>query len=187
MIKEKNKFGLKKWNKRGQVESIIIFFFLVIAIFIASIIVLRLTNTIITPFSQMLNNTGMPGSQQASAVVSNVQTRFAGVWDWVVVLLFLFNVLILFISAFLIDIHPAFAIIYIIAVIFLFVFGNSMLYVLDNVWNTFASDLEASQTPLQQFIINNFNVIMLGIVFLTGLIAYAKFKFFSGMGTGGNY
>jgi len=173
---------LKK-NKRGQAQSVIIFFMLVVAIFMVSIIVLRITNSVITPFSQVLNNTSPQGSQ----AVDKVQERFTTFWDIAVVLMFFVNVMILFVSSFLIDIHPAFVILYIFALIFLFICGNFALYSLDNVWELVGTDVETAQTPIQQFILNNFNLILIGIFVLSGVIMYAKFKLFSGMGTGGNY
>jgi len=173
-------------NKKSQVESIIIFFGIVIAIFITSIIILRITNEIMTPFSNQLKNMSSEGVQ-AGTEVASVQNKFASIWDWVIILLFLFNIILLFISAFLVDIHPAFLIVYIIAIIFLVIFGNSFAYVIDSVWDKMGTSVETAQTPMQQFIINNFNIIMLGIIALSGIIMYAKFRMFSGQGTGGNY
>lgn len=182
---------IKRLNKKGQVESIIIFFFLLIAILITSIIVLRITNAILTPFQQRIGNLSITGAEQSADVIYKVQTNFNKVWDWVIILLFAFNILVLFITSFLIDIHPAFAIIYIIAVIFLFVFGNSMLYVLDSIWNNsnIATDYELQNTQMQQFLINNFQLILLGIFFVSGVIIYAKIKYFGSgnSSVGGNY
>jgi hypothetical protein len=39
---------------------------------------------------------------------------------------------------------------------------------------------------MQQWIINNFGIVMLGVVLLSGVIMYAKFKLFNGQGAGGN-
>jgi hypothetical protein len=170
-------------NKRGQAESVIIFFGIVVAIFIASIIILRLTNSILTPFANQIE----PYSNQSATVVRSIDTSFAGIWDWVVILLFLFNLVLLLVSAFLVDIHPAFLIVYIIAVVFLVIFGNSFAYIIDKVWEGVGTPVETLQTPMQQFIINNFNMIMLGVIALSGIVMYGKFRFFGGQGTGGNY
>lgn len=171
-------------NKKGQAESVIIFFGIVVAIFIASIVILRLTNSILTPFANQIE----PYSNQSATVVRAIDTNFAGIWDWVVILLFLFNLILLLVSAFLVDIHPAFLIVYIVAVIFLVIFGNTFAYVIDSVWGAVGrDDVETLQTPMQQFIINNFNIIMLGVIALSGIVMYGKFRFFGGQGTGGNY
>jgi len=170
-------------NNKAQAESIIIFFGVIVAIFIASIIILRITNSILTPFADQI----APFNNDSANVVRSIDISFAGVWDWVIVLVFLFNVILLLVSAFLVDIHPAFLIVYIIAVIFLVIFGNSFAYVIDSVWSAVGTSTETAQTPMQQFLINNFNLIMLGIIFLSGVVMYAKFKLFGGQGTGGNY
>lgn len=182
-----SKINNKRMGKKGQAESIIIFFVLIVAVLITSIIVLRITNSVITPFSNALNNTAGPVGQTASSAVNYAQSKFTSVWDWVIILLLLFNIIILFVSAFLIDIHPAFVIVYIFAGIFLFIFGNFALGALDAVWGGMGTAVETAQTPLEQFVINNFQLIMLGIYVVSGVLMYAKIKLFSGQGTGGNY
>jgi hypothetical protein len=171
-------------NKRGQAESIIIFFILVVSIFVAGIVVLRVVNEFTTPFSSQIGNI----TAQAGEAVTYTHNKFTGFWDTAIIFMFIINTLLLFVSAFLVDIHPAFIIVYLLAIIFLFIFGNMYLNVLDGIWNGLATSVEASQSPLQIFIINNFNLIMLGIVILSGVVMYAKFKFFGqGGGAGGSY
>lgn len=171
-------------NKRGQAESIIIFFILIVSIFIVSIVILRVVNEVTTPLASQLGNINV----QAGDAVTYTSNRFTSFWDTAIIIMFIINLLLLLMSAFLVDIHPAFIIIYILAIILLFVFGNMYLNVLDSVWNSVATPIEASQSPLQIFIINHFQLIMLGIVILSGIVMYAKFKFFGqGSGTGGNY
>jgi hypothetical protein len=174
-------------NKKSQAQSIIIFFVLIVAVLAVSIIILRITNSVITPFAEQLNATGTKEAIQASGAVSFAQSKFTAVWDWVIILLILFNVVILLVSAFLVDIHPAFLIIYIFAGLFLFIFGNSALGALDAIWGGVGTSTETAQTPLQQFLINNFQMFMLGIYVLSGVVMYSKIKWFSGQGTGGNY
>lgn len=174
----------RRKNKRGQAESIIVFFVLIVAIFIVSIVVLRIVNEIVSPFATQLNSTSI----QASQAVTYTQNKFTSFWDTAIIILFAINVILLLVSAFLVDVHPAFILIYIIAIIFLFIFGNYALYALDSIWNKLATATEINQTPMQQFIINHFQTIMLGIVILSGIVMYSKIRFFSqGTGIGGNY
>jgi hypothetical protein len=171
-------------NNRGQAQSIIIFFVLIIGVLIASVVVMRMTNEILTPFQSQIGNM----SSQAGSAVANVHTKFNQWWDYFIILLFAINLIILLVSAFLVDIHPAFLIVYIITIIFMFIFGNYALLALDNIWNMMGTSAEQAISPLQQFIINNFMLIMLGVVFLSGIVMYSKFKFFGNMGAGGgNY
>lgn len=170
-------------NRKAQAQSIIVFFFLMVALFIAGIIILRLVNNVLTPFAVNLNNS----APAVSSTITALQTKTGTFWDYALVLFFVFNVLLLFISAFMVDIHPAFIILYILSVFFLVIFGNSMLTVLDQIWLMMGTDLETAQTPMTQFIINNFTIVNLGIIVLSGIIMYSKFKLFSGRGAGGSY
>lgn len=170
-------------TKKGQATSIIVFFMLIVAILIASIIILRVTNAIVTPFKAVINNT----NAQAGSAVDFLQNRYTTFWDIAIILLFAVNVLLLFISSFMVDVHPAFVIIYIFSVVFLFVFGNLALSALDAIWGLVGTSVETAQTPLQQFLINNFQLIMIGIVVLSGVVMYAKFKFGNGGGASTSY
>lgn len=169
--------------RKAQIPSVIIFFGLVVGIFIASIIILRITNEILTPFEAQIGNI----SESAGASVGYVHERFTTWWDVAVVSIFFISVILLFVSSFMIDIHPSFVILYIVALIILFMFGNYLLLVLDNVWFAVGTSTELDQTTMQRFIINNFNIILLVIFLLSGVIMYAKFKYFQGQGQGGNY
>ena len=167
--------------KKAQVESIIIFFALIIGVFIISIIILKLTNSILTPFNTAIGNISAPAGEASR----QVQTSFVKWWDWVIILIFILNIMILLISSFLVDIHPAFLILYIFAVLFLFVFGSTALSALEAIWGETSMAAEAGQMPLTSWMINNFGLVMLGVVILSGVVMYAKFKMFSG--AGGSY
>lgn len=170
--------------KKAQAQSIIIFFGLMIAILIVSIILLRLVNEVITPFQAQIGNI----SATAGSAVSSVHDKFTHWWDYLIISMFFINLLILLVSSFLVDIHPAFVVIYIVTIIFMFMFGNYALLLLDSVWNNVGTNIEVTQTPIQQFLINNFQLIMLGVVILSGVVMYAKFKFGQNYGSGGgNY
>jgi hypothetical protein len=172
-------------NKKGQAESVIIFVGLIVAILIISILILRITNEILTPFANQMGT--LEGGNESATQINNIHNSFTGMWDWVVLILFFFNVILLLVSAFMVDIHPAFLLVYIIAIIFLVIFMNTFAYVLDSVWGAVGTSVETAQTPLQQFLINNFSMIILGIIFLSGVVMYSKFKYFGGQGAGGNY
>ena len=172
----------KKIGKKAQAQSIIVFFMLCVGVLIASIVIFKLATSIIIPFQAQIGNMSAP----AGEAVGYVYHQMATWWDYAIILVLGLNVLILFVSSFYIDVHPAFAIIYIIAIFFMFIFGNYALGALDAVWNAMGTGLESS-TQLQQFIINHFQLLMLGIVILSGVIMYAKYKIAPNTGLGGNY
>jgi hypothetical protein len=167
-------------NKKAQAADIIVFFGLAIAILIVSIIVLRVVNEIITPMAPIIGNQ----SAAAGAAMTSVQDSFTSWWDYAVVLLLAVNVIVLFVSCFLIDVHPAFIIVYVIAVMFLMLCGNFALDAVDSIWfHVGRASIEGTQTPMQQFIINHFQTILFGIIILSGVLMYAKFKWFGGGGS----
>lgn len=176
-------------NKKGQAFSIIWFFIIVSGVFIVAVLLMSFVNTILEPFKNQVQLV----ANDSYAPVNKIQTSFNSVWDWMVVILFLFNVIILLFSAFLIDIHPAFLVLYIIAVMFLLMFGSTILGALNDLYdpaevfgtgNVTAGGNAISNMPISSWILSHFTLVILGIIILSGVIMYSKFKF----GTqGGNY
>lgn len=177
-------------TKKGQALSIIFFFIIVLSVFIVAVLIMSLVNTVLDPFRTQISTI----SNQSGQAVGQVQTSFNSVWDWCVVVLFIFNVVILLFSSFMVDIHPAFLIIYIIAVMFLMMFGSTILGSLDAIYNpsgvfgtgnVTAGGNAISNMPVTSWILNNFTLVMLGIIIISGVIMYSKFKLNSN--SGGNY
>lgn len=161
------------FNKKGQALGIIALFAVVVAIFITSALIINITNKVLTPFSDTLSTI----SEDASDRVSSTNQMVNKWWDYAIVLIFIINVIMLFISSFLIDVHPVFIIIYIFALMFLFIFGTSALSTIQDLYlnDNLAEGLQ--YTPITNWIVNNFMIILLGIAVLSGVIMYAKFKF----------
>jgi hypothetical protein len=177
-------------QKKGQALSIIFFFIIMLAVFVLATLLMSFINTILTPFKEQIQ----PLSNQSASNVGAIQNSFNSVWDWAIVLLFFLNVIILLFSSFMVDIHPAFLIIYIVAVMLLMMFGSTILGALDALYNpagvfgtgnVTAGGNAIQYMPLTNWFLNNFTMVILGIVILSGIIMYAKFKF--GQQGSGNY
>jgi hypothetical protein len=177
-------------NKKGQALSIVFFFIIILSVFILGVLLMSMVNTILDPFREQISLV----SNESATTVGVIQNKFNSVWDWTIVILFLFNVVILMFSSFMVDIHPAFLVIYIIALMFLFMFGSTILGSLDALYNptgvfgsgnVTAGGNAYANMPLTFWMLNNFTYVILGIAILSGIIMYAKFKF--GNSTGGNY
>jgi len=188
VIKRKPLF--KNKGKKGQALSIVFFFVIILSVFILAVLLMSLVNTILTPFRE---NIRLVDNNSANTV-GVIQGKFNAVWDWAVVFLFLFNIVILLFSSFMVDIHPAFLVIYIIAVMFLMMFGSTILGALNDVYdpagvfgtgNVTAGGNAIGNMPITSWMLNNFTMVILGIVILSGIIMYAKFKMNSQ--GGGNY
>ena len=177
-------------NKKAQTMSIIFFFVIVLAVFILAVLLMSMVNTVLNPFKEQINQT----STNAGTTVNLVQNKFNAVWDWVVVMLFIFNLVILLFSSFMIDIHPAFLVLYIISVMFLLMFGSTILGSLNSIYdpsgvfgtgNVTSGGNAIGNMPITSWILNNFTLVTLGIIIISGIIMYSKFKF--GSQAGGNY
>ena len=169
-------------NKRGQALSIVVFFAVIVAVFITSVVIMYFVNSMLTPFQSSISNI----STTAGTNVATIQNGFNKWWDYATVLIFVINTLLLFISAFLIDVHPAFLLLYIFALLFLFVFGIGVIGSVQSIWNadpaigaTTFSDA-VSKMPITNWLVNNFSIVLLGIAILSGVVMYAKFKFANG-------
>jgi len=173
----------KKTNKKGQATSIVFFFVIILAVFILAVLLMSLVNTVLEPFRNSLAI--MPGANSSVDSVEKIQTSFNSVWDWAIAFLFLFNLIILLFSSFMVDIHPAFLILYVISVMFLLMFGSTILGALNEIYspsgvfgtgNVTAGGNALQHMPLVSWLLSNFTLVILGIIILSGVIMYAKFK-----------
>lgn len=167
--------SLIKDNKKSQTLSIIAFFAIMLGIFVIAFILMSFVNTILDPFQSNVGNV----SSVAGQTVGNVTGAFNKWWDYAVIFLFFLNVIILLVSSFLVDIHPAYLIIYIIAVVILFTFSGDIVGSLSGLWEDDPSNPfqnAVAHMPLTSWILNHFTFVTLGIVVLSGVIMYAKFN-----------
>jgi len=160
---------------KGQI-GIIAMVGLFIGLLIIAPILLNIVRTTTNEFADALNTT----NPNAATQVNSIEDSFTGFWDWVLVILFGLNVIMVFISAFFIDTHPAFVLIYIMMAFFLMVFAPNMLDAVDEVW---AQPQYSTETGMHlagtDFVRTHFGGIILSILILSGIIMYAKFKYFS--------
>lgn len=158
-------------NFKGQIEiPIITFTAVIIGLIILAPFVLKISNSILTPFGNAIGNV----TEQAGTNVNFVKETFVNFWDFVLLCTFLINVVLLLVSAFLINTHPVFLILYIIFGMFLFSFAPSVLDVVDKIYDDPNFALEVSQLPIMDFFREYFGFILLGIFFISGIIMYAK-------------
>jgi hypothetical protein len=173
-------------SKKGQIEfSILVFIAVIVGLLVIAPIMLKIVNTILTPFGSSIGNQ----SVMAGASVTKIQGSFTDFWDWVIVIAFLVNIILLLVSSFLIDTHPIFMIIFIVFGIFTFIFAPMVLDAVDKIYEqpTFTGATDGTdittQIPMTDFLRTNLNIILLGIYFLCGIIIYSKFKMLGGGNT----
>jgi len=147
----------------------------IIALLFLAPIFLNIVTTTTGKFATALNAT----DSNAADTVTGITNTYTGLWDWVLIIVFGLNVLLLLISAFFIDTHPAFLLVYIMIAFFTMAFAPNILDATDKIYNNahYAGDV-AAYLPFMDFLRSNFGAVILGIIVLSGIIMYAKFKYF---------
>ena len=167
-------------SKKAQF-GIITFVGLMFVLLLLAPFVVKIVRSSVGGFSDAITTV----NAEAGANVDAIEDTFINMWDWVIFLVFSLNVLLLLISSFFIDTHPAFVIVYIMAVFFLMMFAPSMADTVETVFydsamtNMTTGHQAGALLPTTEFLINNFGTVLLGIIVLSGIIMYAKFKYFT--------
>lgn len=176
-------------KNKAQLGGVILFVFLLVAIIIIAPVILKLSTSFLNPIATKFSE--IDATNKSADVVVFTKNKITGSFDWVIMLIIIFNILILLISAFLIDINPAFLVIYIIGAFVLVITAPFSIAAAEKIYTmsqfTTGSDNVVQYIPMTEFILNNFGVVIVGVLILTGIIIYAKVKFFSQGGQSGNY
>lgn len=175
-------------KRKGQIDGgIITFVAVVITLLFLAPILIKVVSVPLQGFSSSLSS--IDSSNTSTNAVEMVRTKYVGLLDTVVLIMFLILIIVLLVSSFLVDIHPAFIILYIMSLMFLFILGPSVLGSLTTIWESDQfNDVSVpggpndivSNLPMSQFILDNFFLIILGIAILSGIIMFAKFRSKSG-------
>jgi len=158
-------------NRKAQMD-IYTFIVVVVALLILAPIMLKVVNSVLGGFSTAINST----SQVASENVDYIQTSFVTFWDWLIAIAFLVNIIMLFVYAFLTDTHPVFALFYLIGVVITLMFAHYVIVPIETIFGMSQFSTEVIQLPITGFILQTFDLILLGIIIVTGIITYGKFK-----------
>lgn len=164
-------------NNKGQIDyPLITFIVIVIGLIILAPFMLKIVNEVLTPFSAGVGNV----TAEAGTSVTHIRDTFINFWDFVIIAGFLFAILLLFISSFLVETHPFFLIIFILLSFFTFLFAPSFLDVLDTIYNSSQFATEVSTLAMIDFIRTYLGIILVGIYFVCGVIMFARFRFGGG-------
>jgi len=163
--------------KKGQLDfPVLTFIVVVVLLVILAPIMLKIVNEVLTPFQARVGNmTAVAGTN-----VATVYSGFVNFWDWIIIIAFVLQVILLFISSFFIDTHPVFVALYILMCFLMMIFAPSMIDIVDKIYDSSQFLTETTQLPFTDFIRSNFAIIILGIMVLSGVVIYGKLKFFRG-------
>jgi hypothetical protein len=166
-------------NKKGQFDfPLITFAIIVIGLLIIAPIVLKVVRGTVTPISESLGNMSVASGAQASANMNYVLGVYVSFWDGVIMFAFLEAVILLFISAFLIDANPFFMLLYILLLFLTIVFAPEILEAVDRIYEANAFAEEVALVGMTDFLRLNFGLVLTIIGVLTMIIIYAKVRYF---------
>jgi len=158
-------------QKKGQADIVILIGILV-SLMILAPVMLKIFNSIVVETIPILNES----SVDAGSAMTKVSSTFTTFWDYLIVIAMFVAIITLFISAFMVDTHPIFLIMYIMMAFGLMTFSNYLTAPVTNILGMGEFATELGQIPMTSFMITNFNLILLGVIVLSGIILYGKFK-----------
>jgi len=173
-------------NRKGNLAGLAFFIVLLLSLIIVAPIILKVGTEVLGKTSNAFAK--VDTTNKSSDTVNFVQGKLTGTIDWFVMFLVLINILLLLFTSFLIDVHPAFLVIYIIGAFFLVVTLPYTAAVAEKIYGMSEFSTTVGYIPMTEFLLNNFGVVIVGVFFLTGIIIYAKIKYSSGASqSGGGY
>ena len=172
-------------KRKGQLDHPIIgFFVLALGLIIIGGIFMKLFVEIKTPLANSLGNT--TGGAEGQAGVNKVLNTAITFWDKIIVFAFLFGIIFVFISAFLIDVHPIFIVLYLLINFIFMLFGPSIIesisIIYDPLNGAYFGDSVLHNLPFTVWIAQNFGVFIVGLMIATGIIIYTKLSWNKGIG-----
>lgn len=170
--------------KRGQIDNpLIIFAIIVIGLLMVAPIVLKIMREVQSPVAAALGNVSGGAGEVAQANFNKVISTGINFWDKVMIFAFIVSVILLLVSAFLVDAHPFFVILYIMLNMFLILFAPSIVQAVDNIYDSPYFAQETAMLSFMDTIRQNYAVFLVGMMVLTGIIIYGKLALFGGGNT----
>ena len=149
-------------NKKAQMD-ILAFAVVLIGLVILAPIVLNLFFTIMDSVGTQFNEI----SNQSANAVASVKNTYTGFFDFVVIGIFVFNALLLFVSAFLVAVNPAFVVFYVLLCLFTIIFVPQLLVAAESIWGADIISTTTVYMPVTQFLMNHYGLILM-IIMETG-------------------
>jgi len=170
-------------NKKGQFDfPIVTFAIIVLGLILLAPIILKVVRSTVQPFADTLGNEssgmGGVGGDLAEQNTKYILGVFVNFWDGVILFAFLIALIMLFVSAFLIDVNPFFIILYILVFFLTIMFAPEILGSIDKIYEANAYAEEVALIGFIDFLRLNFGLILTAIGVLTMVIMYAKVRYF---------
>jgi hypothetical protein len=173
-------------GKRAQIDFPVIGLIVVgFVLLISAPLILKVFNTVGPGMASAYGNMSNGQGTVAQTNVNYVFTTGAGLIDKMAIALFVIACIIMLISAFFVDAHPIFIILYIFVAFLTILFTPHIISVIDTLYSQAALTTEVGQLTYLSFLKDNFVLLILGFIVITGVIIYGKVFLFNSNGGGG--
>lgn len=163
--------------KKGQMDFPILYFVVtIIVLILIAPILLKVVKIPLAHFSSAVGNQTLEAGQR----VDFISGTFVTWLDKVILIAFLTTIILLFLSAFLVDTHPVFLVFYVLLSFFTMLFAPTAITALEKVYYGGQFTEEVAYLPFTEFLLNNFGILLVAIMVVSGVIIYAKYKTGSG-------
>lgn len=160
-------------NKQGS-NSIVGFLVIAITMLILGVILLYIITAIFSPLATQFGTL----NPEAGNILTFILNTFTNFWDWVIVLVVMLHMILLFVSAFLVDTHPVFTIFYIMNCFASILVGNVLLRLVNAIYDNPNFVTTVASLPYSDFLRTNFIYFYLGVIVLSGIVVYGKVRYF---------
>jgi hypothetical protein len=168
-------FKRQKMNKKGDIQDLIMIAVFIVGFAMAGIIAYKFFGD----FTEKVADTGT-FSDDAMTTMNETQARMPPVFDGGLLVVFVLATLVMLISAWFVDVHPAIFIMAFIIVVAIIIIAGAM----SNAYQEFTQQdallNESAEFPMTNFMINNLPVIILIIGIALTIVLFAKFRFAQG-------
>lgn len=170
-------------NKKGQfdypIATLIVIVFLTL---LMAPIILKIFNSFLDVIPAQLSS--VDNSNVSTEAFTRVLNTGVSFFDKIIVFSFFLSIVILFISAFLIDTNPFWVILYILMSFFMIILTPTIMGALDNFYSPVGMfSTEVTQLTFTNFFRTHFIAFLIGIMITTGIIIYGKIALLGGVGT----
>jgi len=175
-------------NNKAQFDYPIIAFIIILgALILLAPVMLKIYNEIQTPFSASLGNISGGGGQIAQENFNTVIDTGYNFWDEIIIFALFVSIILMFVSAFLIDAHPIFIVIFIVFSFITILVAPTALDAVGTIYDSASFTTEVASLTFMDFIRSNIGIFLVVLMFLNGIIIFGKIAFFRSEGGGPRY
>jgi len=165
---------LRTGAKKGQADyPIISIIIIIIFLLFMAPFMLKIFKAVTIPLKLAVNDT-----PAAVSAINTIDKTWMNFWDIIVMMTFVVSIILMIVSAFFVNTHPIFFVVYLVLTIVTFILAPSMMDTLDKVWTSpqFAGTSEetniVSKLPFTDYLRTHFSMVLLMIVAVTGVVMF---------------